>query len=106
ALMSMRNARHMLDYCKESGLLPVAIDLVQIGSWARIYGVLRAAAMKYEAMPLSVPTYLFVPAEDPDDNGWRAVLGDSLHIEKVTGTHLSMIQQPHVRILAEALSRA
>src|SRR6185312_3959717 len=28
------------------------------------------------------------------------------HIEKVTGTHLSMIQQPHVRILAEALSRA
>jgi len=106
ALMSMRNARHMLDYCKESGLLPGAIDLVQIGSWARIYGVLRAAAMKYEAMPLSVPTYLFVPAEDPDDNGWRAVLGDSLHIEKVTGTHLSMIQQPHVRILAEALSRA
>jgi thioesterase domain-containing protein len=106
AVMAMQSAVQMLDYLKESGLLPGALDLVQIESWARTYRVLRAALMKYEALSLSAPTYLFVPDEDPSDKGWRAVLGDSLHIEKVTGTHLSMIQQPHVRTLGQAMSRA
>jgi hypothetical protein len=61
---------------------------------------------KYEPMRLSVPTYLFVPDDASNDKGWRTLLGDNFHIEKVEGTHTSMIQRPHARILGQAMSRA
>jgi thioesterase domain-containing protein len=105
-LLTMRSLSHLLDYCKESGLLPRALNLVQVEPWARVYNLLYTAVRKYEALTLSVPTYLFVPDDDRDDKGWRAVLDDNLRIEKVDGTHISMIQQPHVRTLGQSMSRA
>jgi len=84
-LLTMRSPSHLLDYCKESGLLPRALELRQVEPWARTYNILYTAVKKYEAMPLSVPTYLFVPDDDRNDKGWRAVLDDNLHIEKVGG---------------------
>jgi thioesterase domain-containing protein len=48
---------------------------------------------------------VFVPDDDRNDRGWRAALDDNLHIEKVGGTHISVIQQPHVRTLGQAMSR-
>jgi thioesterase domain-containing protein/aryl carrier-like protein len=104
-LLAMDSPTHLLDYCKESGLLPRALNLMHVEEWARTYNILHTAVKKYVAVPLSVPTYLFVPDDDRNDRGWRAVLDDNLHIEKVGGTHMSMIQQPHVRTLGQAMSR-
>jgi amino acid adenylation domain-containing protein len=104
-LLAKDSSTHLLDYCKESGLLPRALNLMHVAEWARTYNILHTAVKKYVAIPLSVPTYLFVPDDDGNDRGWRAVLDDNLHIEKVGGTHISMIQQPHVRTLGQAMSR-
>ena len=46
--------------------------------------------------------FVFVPDDDRNDRGWRAVLDDNLHIEKFGGTYISMIQQAHVRTLGQA----
>jgi len=48
---------------------------------------------------------LFVLDDGLNEKGWRAVLGAHLQIEKVEGTHVSMIQQPHVRTLGRVMSR-
>jgi amino acid adenylation domain-containing protein len=104
-LLAMDSPTHLLDYCKESGLLPRALNLMHVEEWARTYNILHTAVKKYVAVPLSVPTYLFVPDDDRNDRGWRAVLDGNLRIEKVGGTHISMIQQPHVRTLGQAMSR-
>jgi amino acid adenylation domain-containing protein len=109
-LKTIPSAGLLLDYCKKAGLLPKALDLQQVKPWASIFNILVTAVRKYQAMPLSVPTYLFVPEgerkDERNDNRWRPMLGDNLHIEKVGGNHLSMIQEPHVRTLGQAMSRA
>jgi len=37
------------------------------------------------------------------EKGWRELIGDSLEVQRVTGTHFEMCQEPHVQTLAEKI---
>jgi thioesterase domain-containing protein len=71
----------------------------------------RSAAAQYSAKPLAVPVHLF-RAEDHSDKGdpllgWNAALPErQIRVVHIPGTHLSIMTQPTIAVLGQALSFA
>ena len=96
--------------CREQGLLPARVAPERVrGMQARLDANRRALA-GFRPRPISAAVHLFPALESPHADpvpGWRALLpGESLRVEPVPGTHLSMIEPPNVAALGAALSRA
>jgi thioesterase domain-containing protein len=89
---------------------------------ARLVAVMKAnleAMVRYRVAPPSGPLHLF-RAADPlagvlagqfdyhasPDLGWGAASGARVQVHEVPGNHFSMMGEPHVRALADALSLA
>jgi thioesterase domain-containing protein len=53
--------------------------------------------------------HLFVATSElleESDLGWKALIGDQLHVKSVDGTHHSIMRKPHVHQLSDAINRA
>jgi thioesterase domain-containing protein len=107
ALEMAQHVGQLLEQCKRMNLLPKHLSLEQVQERLRIYRKCIQAVQQYDAPPLSAPLYLFAVQDSSEqDRGWSPLVRGQLHIEVVDGTHTSMIQMPHVRRLAEAMSVA
>jgi len=66
------------------------------------------ASVSYRAQPLRIPVHLFradiLESEDPS-RGWASIAGDDLRIELIGGTHLSIMEEPHIGKLAASMER-
>jgi thioesterase domain-containing protein len=64
----------------------------------------------YSAQQIPIPVHLFATRKGADTNpalGWDVVVPDNLRsISQISGTHHSMLEGPHVRMLGHALSLA
>lgn len=66
------------------------------------------AIRTYRPSPLPVPFTIFRALERPEIEymsqlEWRGYAGDGMDVETVPGNHLTMMEEPHVRVLASKL---
>jgi thioesterase domain-containing protein len=108
ALLDCSNLRQALDFCQKKGFVPLTLSFDSIRGQINRTQQLSRAARDYEPPVASFAVHIFM-AEDLNDNngpqGWRALVANP-HIETIGGTHSSIMEPPHVRRLATAVSDA
>src|SRR3569833_1950657 len=70
---------------------------------------LTIACLTYRPQPLPTPTHIFtadIPPGNAPSRGWAPLAGGYLHIEHIGGNHKSILEEPHIRKLAAAITRA
>ncbi|MFZ6658964.1 amino acid adenylation domain-containing protein [Undibacterium sp. TJN19] len=106
-LHAAKTAAEALEQCKLMGLFPEELGLTEVLRWADNMSSILVMGANYEPKPLAVPTYQFTAeAEALGDRDWSPLIGDSLHVIHVGGTHLGITQEPVVQTLALAMSQA
>ena len=104
---------HVMALADRAGLLADQMDLRTMGRYVDIARSHTRAAVAYRPGPLpaAVRVVLMRCAEpappagaDPYD-GWGGLVPGGLTVVRVAGTHLSMLDEPHVVLLADAIRR-
>ncbi len=91
-------------------LLP-DVSLEQFHHFVKMLKVQADAWRRYEPQPYPGRITLFRAQEQPPespperDMGWAALAQGGVDVRDVPGDHLSMLQEPHVRVLAEEMQR-
>jgi thioesterase domain-containing protein len=100
----------MLERCQTLNLLPLELSLDEAEKRLKIYRAIIHATRRYRPVALSLPVHLFavegeLSGNDPS-RGWLGVLGKWLHILPVSGTHIKLMEPPHVQALAQRVTAA
>lgn len=101
--------KHLFKLGERSGLFPAGFDLTQLRDLFKVYRSNNEAVLAYRPGPCSAPLVLFRAEETMDDEltnttyGWSQLAEGSLKIEVVKGNHFSMLDEPHVSLLAQKL---
>jgi thioesterase domain-containing protein len=99
----------MLARCKALNLLPPELTLKEAEKRLKIYRAIMEAARIYYPGSLPFPVHLFAVAGGQGgdlSHGWQGLLGKWLHIRSVSGTHIELMEPPHVQVLAQRLAAA
>ncbi|WP_343792153.1 alpha/beta fold hydrolase, partial [Dokdonella soli] len=98
---------------KELAILPATLEgmaLPQIQAVLDREQIVRTAVDEYQACPISVPLYLFSAQGDRPEwpyRGWDEVISPSrIRLKSVPGTHMTMMQSPHIDKLGSMLNEA
>jgi thioesterase domain-containing protein len=98
----------MLERCQTLNLLPLELSLDEAEKRLKIYRAIIHATRRYRPEALSFPVHLFAVEGDSSGNdpshGWQGLLGQWLHLQPVSGTHIRLMEPPHVRILAQRVA--
>jgi len=101
--------KHLFKLAQRSGVFPNGFDLTQLHNLFKVYRSNNQAVLAYRPRPCSAPLVLFRAAETMDDEltdttyGWSDLAEGSLEIEEVRGNHFTMLDEPHVSLLAQKL---
>jgi thioesterase domain-containing protein len=101
--------KHLFKLAERSGLFPKGFDLTQLRELFKVYRSNNEAVLAYQPRACSAPLVLFRAAETMDDElmdesyGWSHLAKGSLEIEVVKGDHFTMLEEPHVSLLAQKL---
>jgi thioesterase domain-containing protein len=109
----------LLQKCRDLGVLPEDFIDRSPGETRQHLARLSAhnhAMATYAVQPISIRLHLFVAEQQPSVTeggsvdpllGWGAVVPASqIELVRVPGNHFTIMEEPHVRVLGEALSRA
>jgi amino acid adenylation domain-containing protein len=91
--------------CKALNLLPQELSLSEAENRLKLYRAIIHAAQEYRPEPLQTAVHLFSANGDPttgsdSSHGWRPLLGKHLKVRLISGTHIKLMEVPHVRLLA------
>jgi thioesterase domain-containing protein len=100
----------MLERCQTLNLLPLELSLGEAEKRLKIYRAIIHATRRYRPEALSFPVHLFateseLSGDDPS-HGWQGLLGNWLHVQPVSGTHIKLMEPPHVQVLARQVTAA
>jgi len=101
--------RRLFKLAERSGIFPSGFDLKQLHDLFKVYRSNNEAVLAYRPRACSAPLVLFRAAETMDDEltdttyGWSHLAEGSLEIEVVRGNHFTMLDEPHVSLLAQKL---
>jgi thioesterase domain-containing protein len=101
--------KHLFTLAQGAGVLPKGFHLTQLRHLFKVYRSNNEAAVAYRPRACSAPLVLFRAAETMDEEltdttyGWSPLAEGSLEVEVVTGDHFTMLEEPHVSLLAEKL---
>ncbi|HEY4425989.1 MAG TPA: alpha/beta fold hydrolase, partial [Pyrinomonadaceae bacterium] len=101
--------KHLFKLAERSGIFPKGFDLTQLHDLFKVYRSNNEAVLAYRPRPCSAPLVLFRAEETMDDEltdttyGWSQLAEGSLEIELVRGNHFTMLDEPHVSLLAQKL---
>ncbi|MDR0842620.1 MAG: amino acid adenylation domain-containing protein [Acidobacteriota bacterium] len=100
----------MLEHCKTLNLLPVELSLAEAEKRLKIYRAIIQASRVYRPATVSFPVHLFAVEGDLFGNdpsrGWQDLLGQWLSLQFVSGTHIKLMEPPHVQALARQVTAA
>ncbi|MCB0168065.1 MAG: amino acid adenylation domain-containing protein, partial [Anaerolineae bacterium] len=108
-LNSDEQTAYLKQRLEQINALPVETDINQLRGWIQVYKVTSQAVSRYvsrQAIPM--PVTLFCPAAEPATeheakvNAWSEI--GPVDFQTAPGSHISMMAEPHVRILAEKLT--
>src|SRR6185295_14875811 len=100
--------RRLFKLAEKSGILPIGFELTELHHLFKVYRSNNEAVLAYRPRACSAPLVLFRAEETMDDEltdttyGWSLAEG-SLEIELVRGNHFTMLDEPHVSLLAQKL---
>jgi amino acid adenylation domain-containing protein len=100
---------HLFKLAQSKGIFPKGFNLTQLHHLFKVYRSNNEAALAYRPRACSAPLALFRAAETMDEEltdttyGWSQLAEGSLEIEVVTGNHFTMLEEPHVSLLAQKL---
>ncbi|HWW72358.1 MAG TPA: amino acid adenylation domain-containing protein [Duganella sp.] len=106
------NVGGILAALQQAGLLASEIDEERVLRHLAVMHATRLAQLTYKAVAISVPITLFAAAETTAEfgaeqcHGWKEVAGENIHVVPVPGAHLTILEQPHIKALGQALSDA
>jgi thioesterase domain-containing protein len=101
--------KHLFKLAESKGIFPKGFNLAQLHHLFKVYRSNNEAALAYRPQACSAPLALFRAAETMDEElrdttyGWSQLAEGSLEIEVVTGNHFTMLEEPHVSLLAQKL---
>src|SRR5215204_983386 len=101
--------KHLFELAQSKGIFPKGFNLAQLHHLFKVYRSNNEAALAYRPQACSAPLALFRAAETMDEElrdttyGWSQLAEGSLEIEVVTGDHFTMLEEPHVSLLAQKL---
>ncbi len=101
--------KHLFKLGERTGIFPKGFDLTQLHHLFKVFRSNNEAALAYRPRPCSAPLVLFrakgtMEQELTDATyGWSHLAEGSIEIEDVTGDHFTMLDEPHVSLLAEKL---
>jgi len=101
--------KHLFKLAQSKGIFPKGFNLAQLHHLFMVYRSNNEAALAYRPRACSAPLALFRAAETMDEEltdttyGWSQLAEGSLEIEVVTGDHFTMLEEPHVSLLAQKL---
>jgi thioesterase domain-containing protein len=101
--------KHLFELAQSKGIFPKGFNLAQLHHLFKVYRSNNEAALAYRPRACSAPLALFRAAETMDEEltdttyGWSQLAEGSLEIEVVTGNHFTMLEEPHVSLLAQKL---
>jgi amino acid adenylation domain-containing protein len=105
-LKSLGSTAAAIEHGKRMGWFTARITTEEVSWRASRAWHLAMAWAAYRAQPLPIRVYLFradiLESEDAS-RGWAAVMGDDLRIELIGGTHLSIMEEPHIGKLAASI---
>ena len=95
------------EVAREHGQLPPDFPEVAVKRLFDVYRGLGRGARSYRAEPYDGPLTLFASAERPEDGdgtlGWGAVVSGPVRVERVPGSHQTLLLPPNLDTLAAAL---
>lgn len=101
--------KHLFKLAQRKLIFPKGFDLTQLHHLFEVYRSNNEAVLAYRPRPCSAPLVLFLAAATMEEEltdttyGWSHLAEGSLEIEVVTGNHFTMLDEPHVSLLAEKL---
>src|SRR6185503_8085332 len=101
--------KQLFKLAESKGIFPKGFNLAQLHHLFEVYRSNNEAALAYRPQACSAPLALFRAAETMDEEltdttyGWSQLAEGSLEIEVVTGNHFTMLEEPHVSLLAQKL---
>jgi amino acid adenylation domain-containing protein len=101
--------QYLFEEARRRGILPTGFDATQFRQLFKVYRSNNEAAQAYRPAACSAPLVLFRAAEQVEEEpanaalGWSRLAEGSLEVEEVTGNHFTMLEEPHVSLLAERL---
>jgi amino acid adenylation domain-containing protein len=101
--------KHLFKLAQRTGTFPKGFHLTQLHHLFKVYRSNNEAALAYRPRACSAPLVLFRAAETLDEEltdatyGWSRLAEGSLEVEVVSGNHFTMLDEPHVSLLAEKL---
>jgi thioesterase domain-containing protein len=104
------NVGGILASLQQSGLLAAEIDEETLLRHLAVGHATRLAQLTYTAVAISAPITLFAAVETTAKygavqcHGWKELVGENIHVVPVPGGHLTILEQPHIKDLGQALS--
>jgi amino acid adenylation domain-containing protein len=97
-----------IELCRKLNLFSKEIGLQEMEGWAVNATMMNRIAYDYYPSSSALSVNLFTADEPSNDEsrGWSGVVKGSLRIDKVDGTHHTMVQKPHVLKLGAMISLA
>jgi thioesterase domain-containing protein len=103
--------RLLLDRGNTLDTLPVGLELPELRRHFQIFKANVLAADRYVAQRYPGKLHLFRAGEQPHGDssdptmGWADLAAGGVEVHMVPGSHFTMVREPHVRVLAEELSK-
>ncbi|MFC5743592.1 non-ribosomal peptide synthetase [Dyella tabacisoli] len=98
----------MIAVSQREGLLPAHLDMALMKRVLAVYRAGATVAVEYEA-PSTATTVTYFAADRGEGEdvsfGWGELLGDSLEIMRIGGSHTSIVKAPRIEKLAREIAR-
>jgi thioesterase domain-containing protein len=106
-LANQNDIAHVFEQCRQSGFLPSEITIEAMQRLLKTMHHLARLALQYRPKPsrLSVQLYISGEHEENQSRGWESIMGDQLRVRRIGGTHDSIIQQPYLQSLVDAMNQ-
>jgi thioesterase domain-containing protein len=101
----------MLEHAKAAGVIPHDMSLARLRQQFRVFDANVRAARGYRPANLPAGIALFRAAERPPGAdadatlGWSRLGPEKIEVHEAPGSHLTMMREPYVSVLAERLAR-
>jgi amino acid adenylation domain-containing protein len=107
ALAAQDDLTGMIALCRREALLPEHLDDGQVRRTVALYEATARAADSYRAPVAGLPVTFFSAARGEGEDvslGWRDLLGPTLDIVRIGGSHLSIVRPPLLDRLAREIA--
>ena len=102
-LQRSEQLQHILTTAKRRNLLPPFVGIEQMRQLFEVFKANRIAYAHYQPKPYSGRVVQFCASSPEEDRGWSSLVTGELETYLIPGDHYGMMQQPHVRVLADRL---